>query len=62
MSTLPPADRLMLKFRFEDDLSASAIAKLMGLPSPFHVYRRLNSLFLTLRRSLRAGGLEGLDG
>lgn len=62
LSALPPADRLLLKFRFEDDLSASAIAKAMGLPSPFHVYRRLNALFLTLRRSLRASGVEGSDG
>jgi RNA polymerase sigma factor (sigma-70 family) len=62
LSALPPADRLLLKFRFEDDLSASAIAKAMGLPTPFHVYRRLNALFLSLRRALRAGGLEGPDG
>jgi RNA polymerase sigma factor (sigma-70 family) len=60
--SLAPADRLLLKFRFEDDLSASAIAKAMGFPTPFHVYRRLNALFLTLRRSLRAGGVEGSEG
>lgn len=62
LTALPPADRLLLKFRFEDDLSASAIAKAMGFPTPFHVYRRLNALFLTLRRSLRAGGVEGSEG
>jgi DNA-directed RNA polymerase specialized sigma24 family protein len=62
LSTLPPADRLLLKFRFEDDLSASAIAKAMGFPTPFHVYRRLNALFLTLRRSLRARGVEESEG
>ena len=62
LSTLAPADRLLLKFRFEDDLSASAIAKAMGFPTPFHVYRRLNALFLTLRRSLQTGGIEGSEG
>ena len=62
LSALPPADRLLLKFRFEDDLSASAIARAMGLPTPFHVYRRLNVLLLTLRRVLQAGGIEGSSG
>jgi RNA polymerase sigma factor (sigma-70 family) len=62
MSALPPADRLLLKFRFEDDLSANAIAKAMGFPTAFHVYRRLNVLLRSLRRTLRAGGVEGSDG
>jgi RNA polymerase sigma factor (sigma-70 family) len=62
LSALPAADRLLLKFRFEDDLSANEIAKAMGLPTPFHVYRRLNALFLSLRRSLRAAGVDGPDG
>jgi RNA polymerase sigma factor (sigma-70 family) len=61
LSALPPADRLLLKFRFEDDLSANQIAKTMGLPTPFHVYRRLNALFLSLRHSLRGAGIEGSD-
>jgi RNA polymerase sigma factor (sigma-70 family) len=62
LSALPPADRLLLKFRFEDDLSASEIAKAMGFPTPFHVYRRLNALFRSMRLALRAGGVEGSDG
>jgi RNA polymerase sigma factor (sigma-70 family) len=61
VSALAPADRLLLKFRFEDDLPAGEIAKMMGLPTPFHVYRRLNALFLSLRRSLREAGIEGAD-
>ncbi len=62
LSALPPSDRLLLKFRFEDDLSASEIAKAMGFPTPFHVYRRLNALLLSLKRALRAGGIEGSEG
>jgi hypothetical protein len=50
---------LLLKYRFEDGLSASQISKLMDFPTPFHVYRRLNALFLSLRRTLQAGGIEG---
>jgi RNA polymerase sigma factor (sigma-70 family) len=59
LSALAPSDRLLLKYRFEDGLSARAISKVMDFPTPFHVYRRLNALFLSLRRTLRAGGIEG---
>ena len=59
LSTLPPKDRLLLKYRFEDGLSANEISKVMDFPTPFHVYRRLNALFLSLRRTLQAGGIEG---
>jgi RNA polymerase sigma factor (sigma-70 family) len=51
---LAPADRLLLKLRFEDELSAQEIARFLGLPSTFHVYRRLRSVLGTLRATLRA--------
>jgi RNA polymerase sigma factor (sigma-70 family) len=51
-------DRLLLKLRFEDDLSASAIARLVGSPTPFHVYRRLNALLAELRAHLSSRGVE----
>lgn len=52
-------DRLLLKLRFEDDLSAREIAAVMGFATPFHVYRRLTALFALLRRSLARRGVEG---
>jgi RNA polymerase sigma factor (sigma-70 family) len=55
---LPAADRLLLKLRFDDDLSAREIAGLLGLPTPFHVYRRLNALLGDLRRVLRERGID----
>ena len=55
---LPAADRLLLKLRFDDDLSAREIATLIGLPTPFHVYRRLNALLGELRRALRQRGID----
>lgn len=58
VDALTPADRLLLKLRFEDDLSAQRIANLLHFPSPFHVYRRLDWLTKTLRRSLEARGVE----
>jgi RNA polymerase sigma factor (sigma-70 family) len=58
LETLDAADRLLLRLRFEDDLSAREIAQLVGLPTPFHVYRRLNALRVTLRHALRRRGIE----
>ena len=58
IDALEPADQLLLKLRFEDDLSAREIASLLRLPSPFHVYRRLATVCGSLRRMLVARGVE----
>jgi hypothetical protein len=52
---------LLLKYRFEDALPASRIARLMSFPTPFHVYRRLNTILVSLRRTLQAAGIEDLE-
>lgn len=62
LEALPPQDRLLLALRFEDDLSASRIAAVAGYPTPFHVYRRLNSVLAHLRTALRAYGIDGVEG
>lgn len=62
LDTLDSRDRLLLKLRFDDDLSASEIARLMDFPTPFHVYRRINALLTTLRGVLRRRGFRGADG
>jgi RNA polymerase sigma factor (sigma-70 family) len=54
---LPPSDRLLLSLRFEDDRSAVEIARILSLPSPFHVYRRLNTVVSQLRRALAERGI-----
>ena len=59
MTSLDPADRLLLKLRFEDDLSAREIADVLRFPSAFHVYRRLAAVYASLRRVLQARGVEG---
>jgi RNA polymerase sigma factor (sigma-70 family) len=59
LDALPPRDRLILTLRFEDDLTAAEIARTVGLPTPFHVFRHLNRSFATLRRALTASGIEG---
>jgi RNA polymerase sigma factor (sigma-70 family) len=59
MAELAPRDRLLLALRFEDDLPASRIAGVLGMPTPFHVYRQLNSVLARLRASLMRRGLDG---
>jgi RNA polymerase sigma factor (sigma-70 family) len=58
LAALGTADRLTLALRFEDGRSASEIALMQGFPSPFHVYRRLNHLFATLRAALERHGVK----
>jgi len=56
--SLPPGDRLLLNLRFDDGLSAAEIAKVLRLPSPFHVYRRINALLADLKARLKDRGFE----
>jgi RNA polymerase sigma factor (sigma-70 family) len=58
-ATLSSEDRLLLQLRFDEDLSAAAIAAILDMPSPFHVYRRLKTVCDELRRRLTARGIEG---
>lgn len=55
---LPARDRFLLALRFEEDLSAREIARLMGFPTPFHVYRHLNAVLTELRQALRQRGID----
>ncbi len=52
IARLAPRDQLLLTLRYQDDRSAREIASLMSLPTPFHVYRRLNRLHVDLRQAL----------
>ncbi len=57
LAQLAPAHRLLLALRFEDDLPVREIAKLLHYPTPFHVYRTLNTVLAGLRRSLAERGV-----
>lgn len=59
MSVLPERDRLLLALRFEQDLPAREIGRLMEFPTTAHVYRRLNTLTARLRLLLKERGVEG---
>lgn len=62
LARLPARDRLLIALRFEDDLSAARISQILGLPTPFNVYRRLNSVLAQLRSALEARGIDGVNG
>jgi len=55
---LEPADRLLLKLRFEDGLTAQEIATALECPTQFHVFRRLKALYGQLGKRLRSRGVE----
>jgi RNA polymerase sigma factor (sigma-70 family) len=57
VAALEPDDRLLLRFRFEDNLSAGEIARLMACRSSFDVYRRLRRVLGTLRTALLSRGI-----
>jgi RNA polymerase sigma factor (sigma-70 family) len=55
---LDPPDRLILRLRFESDLSVPEIARLIGQDSPFKLYRHIDKLLATMKESLRAVGVD----
>lgn len=58
LARLTAGDRLLLAFRYEDDLSARQIAEIMSFPTIFHVYRRLNSVLRVCRDGLERQGIR----
>lgn len=58
IAQLEPGDRLMLRLRFQDDVTVAEIARIFSFPNVFHVYRRLNRILDQLRESLRETGVE----
>ncbi len=61
LDELDPSDRLILALRFEDERPVREIARLVGLPSVFHVYRRLSNALSLVRRGLARRGVEDAE-
>jgi RNA polymerase sigma factor (sigma-70 family) len=55
---LETRDRLLIKLRFEDELSMPEIARSLGFPSRFHAYRRLTRVLTELRQVLANSGVN----
>jgi RNA polymerase sigma factor (sigma-70 family) len=58
LALLPPADRLLVKLRFEDGLSVPEVARSLGYPTRFHVYRQLARVLADLRDALARSGVH----
>jgi RNA polymerase sigma factor (sigma-70 family) len=59
LATVSPEDRLTLRLRFEDGAPAADIARVLGLPTVFHAYRRIKKILERLRVELEANGVHG---
>jgi RNA polymerase sigma factor (sigma-70 family) len=58
LAALDPSDRLVLRLRFEDDLSVPRIAQLLGGESPFRMYRRLSRILAAVTDTLKSSGIH----
>lgn len=58
LDLLDPSDRLLLRLRFQDAVPVAEIARILALPTVFHVYRRLNRILGELRTRLEELGVE----
>jgi len=61
LEQLDTDDRLLLALRFEDERPVRDIARTLGLPSVFHVYRRLATALAALRSALSKRGVEDAE-
>ena len=59
LDDLSVSDRVLLRFRFEDNLSVPEITRLTDAGSPFGTYRRLDKILTRLRATLEAAGISG---
>jgi DNA-directed RNA polymerase specialized sigma24 family protein len=57
LTSLAPAERLLVKLRFEDDCGMEEIAEMLRLPSRFHAQRQLTSVLHRLRGALERRGI-----
>jgi RNA polymerase sigma factor (sigma-70 family) len=61
LARLAPSDQLLLKLRYEEELSAREIAQLLHLPTPFHVYRRVQKVLERIKMALEQRGIDGIE-
>lgn len=59
LAALAPQDQLLVTLRFKDGLSVRRIAKILGQPNPFRLYRRLDTILSSLRDRLERSGFTG---
>lgn len=57
LSRLAPAQRLLLTYRFVDELPGREIASLLQLPTTFHAFRAIEAVLKQLRQCLAGKGI-----
>ena len=57
LANIDVSDRLLLRLRYEDELSVPEIARLLREQSPFRVYRRIDCILKVLRKELMLAGI-----
>jgi len=62
LAKLTDREQLILSLKFEDELSASRIARIVGYSTPFQVYRILASLQARLKAALKSQGIDDVRG
>lgn len=60
VEALPAEDRLILRLRFFEGLTAKQIARAVGTPEPMAIYRRIERICHGLRQRAESVGLEAL--
>ncbi len=58
LGALDHRDRLLVRLRFSEGMSAREIGELMRFPTVFHVYRRLDLVLRALRDALVRAGVD----
>jgi RNA polymerase sigma factor (sigma-70 family) len=58
IAELPDGDRLLVRLRFFEGLTAKQIAAATGMAEPPEIYRRIERVCLELRRRAKARGVE----
>jgi len=61
MSDLPPQQRLLLRLRYEQELSLGQIAHLTQLSNPIAVQRIIQSAIATIRGQLITKGITSVS-
>jgi RNA polymerase sigma factor (sigma-70 family) len=61
LTRIDVSDRLLLKLRYEDELSVPEIARLLRENSPFRIYRRIDGILAVLRKELALAGIGGVS-
>lgn len=59
LAELTDHERLLIQLRFRDDLPLARVAGVLGYPTRFHTYRRLESILAKLRHALTRSGIDG---